>query len=79
MDDFWTLTNNDDVMEFLEDDLWMTDEGYYVVKDDKDAIATIINQVWKNDIEAYIADSWGDIKDNILQQLVDKGYLTFDE
>lgn len=79
MDDFWTLTTTDKVMTYLDKELDATDEGYSVVKEDKAAIAAIINKVWQDDIEAYIADSWDDIKDNILQQLVDKGYLTFDE
>ena len=79
MSDFWTLTNKNEVLNYLKDELEMSDYGYSVVKQDEAAITDVINKVWSDDIEAYIADSWGDIKDNILQQLVDKGYLTFDE
>ena len=79
MSDFWTLTNKDEVMDFLDWDLDMTDDGYSVVKQDKTAIAEVINQTWKDDIEAYLDHSWGEIKHNILQELVAAGYLKEDD
>ncbi len=79
MSDFYTLTNKDEVMDYLEDELWMTADGYSVVKQDEEAIATIINQVWQDDFEAYLENCWRDIKSNMLEELVAQGYLTYDE
>ena len=79
MSDFWTLTNKDEVMDYLEDELWMTDYGYSLVKQDEAAMAEVINKVWKDDFEAYLENCWNDIKDNMLQELATQGYLTYED
>ena len=79
MNDFWTLTNKDEVMDYLESEFSMTDYGYSVVKQDDAAIAEVINKAWVDDIECYLAHSWGSIQHNILQELVDQGYLKEDD
>jgi len=76
MSDFWNLTNKDEVMDYLESEFSMTDDGYSVVKQDEAAMADIINQVWTDDIECYLENAWSDIVRNILQELVAQGYLT---
>ena len=78
MSDFWTLTNKDEVMDYLESEFSMTDNGYSVVKQDEAAMAELINQVWTDDIEAYVSQAWHDIVDNILCELVAEGYLKED-
>ena len=78
MDDFWTLTNKDEVMDYLESEFSMTDNGYSVVKQDEASITDIINEVWQDDIETYVYNAWSDIVDNILQELVAEGYLKED-
>lgn len=78
MSDFWTLTNKDEVMDYLESEFSMTDNGYSVVKQDEAAMAELINQVWTDDIEAYVSNAWSDIIDNILCELVAEGYLKED-
>lgn len=79
MNDFWTLTNKDEVMDYLESELDMTDYGYSVVKQDDAAITDVINKAWTDDIEAYLENAWSDIKHNILQELVAQGYLKEDD
>jgi|32_taG_2_1085360.scaffolds.fasta_scaffold134433_1 hypothetical protein len=78
MSDFWTLTNKDEVMDYLESEFAMTDEGYYVVKQDEAAIADVINKVWKDDIEGYLDNAWREIRTNALEELVTQGYLKED-
>ena len=75
MSDFWTLTNKDEVMDFLESEFSMTDNGYSVVKQDEAAMADIINEGWVDEIEGYLDHCYGDIQTNILEQLVAQGYL----
>ena len=79
MSDFWTLTNKNEVLNYLEDELEMSDYGYSVVKQDEAAITDVINKVWSDDIEAYICHAWKDIRTNILDELVSQGYLTYKE
>jgi len=79
MSDFWTLTNKNEVLNYLEDELEMSDYGYSVVKQDEAAITDVINKVWSDDIEAYIWHAWKDIRTNILDELVSQGYLTYKE
>lgn len=75
MSDFWTLTNKDEVMDFLDDELYMTDNDYSVVKQDKAAMVEIINQAWKEDIENYLDHAWSEICHGMLCELVKQGYL----
>jgi len=79
MIDFKTLTNKDEVMDYLESEFSMTDEGYSVVKQDEAAITKIINEVWAADFECYVEHSWDDLQENILQELVAQGYLKEDD
>lgn len=78
MIDFETLTNKDEVMNYLEAGLEMTDEGYSVVKQDETAITNIINQAWAAEFESYLEWQWRNIRTNILEELVEQGYLKDD-
>jgi hypothetical protein len=77
MNDFWTLTTKDKVMDFLDEELDMT--AYSVVKQDEAAITDVINKVWGDDIESYIENCWRDICTNIADELVEQGYLKEDD